>query len=425
MTAKASAPLRLPGFAHLSGAYTINELGNWLGEIALAVLVYDQTGSPLATAALFLGMQFLPALVSQGLIAGTEFAGTRALLPLLYLAEAATFVALAMLVDNFALWAIVALAALDGTLAIAARAFTRAAAVNVLRPAGQLRQGNALLNIAFTAAGAAGPLLAGVVVASFGVKTALLLDAASFTAAALVLRLAWALPELKSERHHWRGRFRDGLNYVMRRAALRRLMFAQAAAFVFFSAVLPIEIVYANESLGAGSSGYGALLAAWGGGMLVGSLIFAGSRRIQLRTLLLFSTIAVGVAYVAMGLAPSLAVACAAAALGGVGNGVQWVSILSAIQDMTKSQYQARVIGLLESIGSLMPGVGFMLGGLLAFTVGPRISFFVAGGGVLLVVAIAAPMMAKSKWGKGSADGLELSAADDISVEPLGVATLP
>ena len=45
------APIKLPGFSHLAGAYAANELGNWIGEIALAVLVYDQTGSPLASRA--------------------------------------------------------------------------------------------------------------------------------------------------------------------------------------------------------------------------------------------------------------------------------------------------------------------------------------------------------------------------------------
>ena len=55
---RTASPARLPAAG--VGAYTVNELGNWVGEIALAVLVYDQTGSPLATAALFLGMVFLP-----------------------------------------------------------------------------------------------------------------------------------------------------------------------------------------------------------------------------------------------------------------------------------------------------------------------------------------------------------------------------
>jgi len=197
--ARSLAPLRLTGFKQLAGAYTINELGNWIGEIALAVLVFDQTGSPLATAALFLGMQFAPAFVGQALVARLEVTGTRIVLPGLYVAEAATFVALALTADNFSLLLVVALAVVDGTLAIAARTFTRAAAAAVLAPPGQLREGNAIINVGFTGAGAAGPAIAGVVVAALGVQAALLIDAASFVVVALTLA-ATSLPEVKAEK---------------------------------------------------------------------------------------------------------------------------------------------------------------------------------------------------------------------------------
>ena len=40
------AMLRLPGFGRIAGAYLVNELGNWLGEIALAIVVFDMTESP-------------------------------------------------------------------------------------------------------------------------------------------------------------------------------------------------------------------------------------------------------------------------------------------------------------------------------------------------------------------------------------------
>src|SRR4051812_18077388 len=190
---QALAPLRLPGFSQLAGAYSINELGNWVGEIALAVLVFDQTGSPLATAALFIGMHFLPAFLSQAVVARTEPAGTKLVLPLLYLGEALTFTALALTAENFSLVLVVALAIVDGTLAIAARAFTRASAAAVLHPAGQLRQGNAIINVGFTAAGAAGPALGGLVVAALGVKTALFCDAASFVLVAAMLVAARSL----------------------------------------------------------------------------------------------------------------------------------------------------------------------------------------------------------------------------------------
>ncbi len=396
---KSLAPLRLPGFAQLASAYTINELGNWVGEIALAVLVYDQTGSPLATAALFLGMQFAPSLIGQGVVARLEVTGTRAVLPALYLGEAIVFVALAATAGNFSLALVIALAVVDGTLAIAARTFTRASAAAVLSPSDQLREGNAIINVGFTAAGAAGPAIAGVVVAALGVQTALLTDAASFVAVAAVLAATRSLPEIKAEPDPWMARVRQGLAYVRRRVVLMRLLAMQAAAFVFFTLVLPIEIVYAKETLDAGDSGYGALLSAWGIGMVTGSLVFvAAARRAPLRGQLFGSTALIGLAYLGMAAAGSLPVACAFACVGGIGNGVQWVTLMSAVQELTDDRYQARVVGLLESIGRLMPGIGFILGGVIAQVLDPRASFVAAGVGSLTVLAVSMPLLRRVEW---------------------------
>src|SRR4051794_37055082 len=129
-------PLRLPGFPSLGLAYLVNELGNWLGEIALAVLVFDQTGSPVATAALFCGMQFVPALLGPPLVARVEYLPARVALPCLYAAEAVAFACLALLAGNeFALAPVLLLATFDGSIASAARAMTRATAGAVLAPA--------------------------------------------------------------------------------------------------------------------------------------------------------------------------------------------------------------------------------------------------------------------------------------------------
>ncbi len=120
---------------------------------------------------------------------------TRRALPLLYLGEAVAFCALAALATDstFVLAAVFAIAAFDGTLATAARARTRAAAGAILEPAGLLREGNGLLNIGFTAGAAAGPALAGLLVATAGAQVALLADAASFVAVALLLATSSAL----------------------------------------------------------------------------------------------------------------------------------------------------------------------------------------------------------------------------------------
>ncbi len=396
---KSLRPLRLPGFRQLASAYTVNELGNWVGEIALAVLVYDETGSPLATAGLFLGMVFAPSLIGQGVIARLEVIGTRRVLPALYLGEAVVFIALAVTADSFSLALVIALAVVDGTIAIAARTFTRASAAAVLAPSGLLREGNAIINVGFTIAGAAGPAIAGVVVALLGVETALLVDAASFVIVAAMLAATRSLPQVRGEAEPWVSRLREGLAYVRGRAVLLRLLSMQALAFVFFTLVLPIEIVYAKETLDAGNSGYGALLSSWGVGMVVGSLVFvAFARRISIQAQLAVSTAMIGSAYLGMAAAETLTMACAAAVIGGIGNGVQWVALMSAVQELTASRYQARVVGLLESLGRVMPGVGFLLGGVIAQLLNPRASFVAAGIGALTVLGVAIPLLRRADW---------------------------
>jgi MFS family permease len=413
-------PLRLPGFRHLAAAHVVNELGNWLGEIALAILVFDQTGSPLATAALFLAMQFLPAFLGPPLVARLEAVQARWSLAGLYAAEAAMFSALGLLASNFVLAVVVVLAAADGALASAARALTRASAGEMLFARRLLREGNALLNVGFTASAAVGPALAGLVVAGAGVQTALLADAASFLAVALVLMTARGLPRVEFETSTWVERLREGFRYVSGRLVLRRLLYAQGAAFLFFALVLPIEVVFVKETLDAGDSGYGALLASWGSGMVIGSLMFVAVRRLSLRTLLVASTLAVGCAYLGTAAAPSLLVACLASVLGGAGNGVQWVALISAVQELTSSSFQARVIAMLESLASAMPGLGFVIGGVVAALLSPRASYAVAGLGVIAVLAISAVALRRAGWsGERPLDGVVPDAdAPTVPAEP-------
>ncbi len=194
-----------------------------------------------------------------------------------------------------------------------------------------------------------------------------------------------------------RDRVRAGVAYISEQANLRSLLIAQGAAFIFFAAVIPIEVIYAKETLGAGDSGYGLLLASWGVGMVLGSIVFAVVRRTPLPYLLFFSTVVVGVGYLGLAAAPTLAAACATSVVGGAGNGVQWVAAVSAVQELTVQGMQARVMSVLESIGAAMPGVGYVLGGLVVTGADPRAAFLVAGVGVLAIVVIAAPLLG-SNW---------------------------
>jgi MFS family permease len=419
-----SDPLERPQFRRLAASYGLNELGDWMGIVALSVLVFDRTGSALATAGLFLGTRFLPALIAPILVARVEQPPPRFALPVIYCGEAAAFGGLALLAgDNFFLGGVIVLAAIDGALALTGRAVTRAVVAALLEPTGELRAGNAVLNVAFTGSAALGPGIAGLIVAGFGAQSALLLDAASFYAIAWILLTAGPLPQAEPDPGQVRDRVRAGLAYIRERATLRRLLFAQGAAFVFFAAVIPIEVIYSKQTLAAGDAGYGLLLASWGVGMVLGGIVFARLRRAPLPLLLFFGTLAVGAGYLGLAAAPTLAAACAASIVGGAGNGVQWVSAISAVQELTAQNMQARVMSVLESIGAAMPGVGYLLGGLIAGGAGPRATFLVAGFGVLAIVAIATPLLG-TKWPesreKTGPDALDAEQEIMVELIPVG-----
>jgi MFS family permease len=420
-------PLKRPQFRRLATSYAVNELGDWMGIVALSVLVFDRTGSAMATAALFVGTRFLPALLAPILVVRVERPPPRFALPVIYCGEAAAFGGLALLAGkDFALAGVIVLAAIDGTLALAGRALTRAVVSALLEPAGELRAGNAVLNVAFTGGAAVGPAIAGLVVAGFGAQSALLLDAVSFYAVALILLTAGSLPQAEPDPGLVRERVRAGVAYIREQPTLRKLLIAQGAAFVFFAAAIPVEVFYAKQTLGTGDFGYGLLLASWGTGMVLGSFVFAAIRRASLPVLLFFSTITVGAGYLGIAAAPTLTLACTAAAVGGAGNGVQWVSAISAVQELTVAGMQARVMSVLESIGAAMPAVGYLVGGLIATAASPRATILVTGLGVLATVAVASVALGRNwpeRREKEVATGVD--AAPEIMVELIPAGSSP
>jgi MFS family permease len=247
------------------------------------------------------------------------------------------------------------------------------------------------MNLGFAASSVFGAALAGALIAAFGVSVALLVDAASFTVIAVVLVAARDLPGPEHEDHTpWRDRFVDGLEFVRDFRPVRTLLIGQSLALICFTIVVPIEVIYAKESLGTTDAGFGVLISTWGAGIVIGSLLFLLLKQRSGLLIILISSAAVGVAYLGMAQAGTLAVACAFSVLGGAGNGVQWVAVMTALQEATPPELQARMAGLLESLGAAMPGVGFLLGGTIVALGSPRTAFAIAGAGILVLVVAAA-----------------------------------
>lgn len=376
----------LPAYRRLLLAYALNELGWSFGSLALAVLVYRRTDSATWTTAFFLSSQFIPALVSPALVAQIDQRSPRTVLASLYLLEGAAFGLLAWIAGRFALGPVLSLAFIDGVLAVSARALARATTVAVLKPAGLLREGNAVANASMTVAFTTGPAIAGAVVALGGTVAALLINCALLATIALVLATG-ALPAAPTERSAVSGRLRVALSHAARSVPIRNLLSVQFAALIFFTISVPVEVVFAQRTLHAGAGGYGALLSCWGAGAVLGSAGFARFRRSPLRALIVASAALLGIGFLVMAGAPSLGVAIVGAVIAGVGNGVEAAAVRTALQELVQAHWMAMMMSLGESINQATPGIGMVLGGALTALFSARIALAVAGCGALAVAA--------------------------------------
>jgi MFS transporter len=378
-------PLRSASFRSLAGAYWVNEFGNWIGEIALTYLTYKRTHSPIATAAFFLSVRFLPALLAPILTARLETLRPRVSLSALYLLEAAFFAGLAVLTHHFSLPAVFLLGALDAVLAITAKALTRGATATGLTGLGLLREGNAILNLGVVAATAASPVIAAALIAWKGVSTALVIDAITFVLTALIIASAAGITVAHDPGAGFGKRARAGVTLLRRHVAVRRLMVVNALFWVFASVAIPIEIVFAVTTLHAGISGYGFLLGAWGVGTVLGGIAFAALPQLPLIKVLGVGLALVAAGYAGLAVSPSLAVACACSFVGGIGNGCGWIALVTAVQERIPTSKQSAVMAILEGVTQLMPAIGFAAGGVVTALTSPRAAYAVSAGGVAFV----------------------------------------
>ena len=125
-------------------------------------------------------------------------------------------------------------------------------------------------------------------------------------------------------------------------------------------------MIYAKESLGTTSAGFGILLASWGAGIVAGSMLFVARRDRSAAGLILSRPPRSASPTSGWPGAQSLFVACLLSVLGGTGNGIQWVSVMTALQEATPQRLPgARGRACSSRRCAAMPGVGYLIGGVL------------------------------------------------------------
>lgn len=374
--------LAVPEFRAVFAAHVLSMLGVIVSEIALSVLVYDLTRSPLLSALTF-ALGFLPYAVGGTVLApvADRFPARRVLVGCDLVCAGCVVL---MTVPGTGIGVLLALRC---CLAVVSPVFagTRMATLaDVLGDGDLFVLGRSLLRIVAQSALLIGYGLGGLLLTVVAPRHALLITVGTFLASALLLRCG--------TRHRpARARHRDDAPSGLRRLAGDRrirvllLVFWLPAAF----SVVPEALAapYA-DALGTGSTGLGLLMCALPVGTVAGEL-FAGARlrpvaRERVALPLLCLTL---LPYLGFALRPGLGASLLLLLVSGAGSAYtlgldQW--FVRAVPE----ELRGRAMSVLGAGLMTVQGVGMALAGVAARTAGVRGA--VAGAGVLGVLCCCA-----------------------------------
>jgi MFS family permease len=240
-----------------------------------------------------------------------------------------------------------------------------------LLPAEQLATGNALSTALMQIGSLAGPVLGGLLVAPAGPSPAFAVDAATFGASAAALALMRVEPDRPARTRPatepatvgepaWRDRAPSAWQLLRRSRLLRIILAVAVAANVTAGGTFGVAMpALAHARYGA--SGYGTLLASFGAGAVIGTLI--GSRMGALRRPAIVACtgfLVEGAALCLLPLSGGLAGAASALIVAGLCNGFGNIVLFTLIQQRAPAQSLGRVMSLLmvAGIGSFPVSVG-------------------------------------------------------------------
>jgi MFS family permease len=374
--------------------------GSWMQNVALAWLVLELSGSPLAVGALVF-WRFVPFTVF-GLAAGVvaDRVDSRKLVMATQGAALIVSVTLAVitLTGTATLPIVYVLAALGG-ITLAFDAPGRQSLTYQMVGPRSLPNAVALNAGLFNGSRVIGPAIAGVVIAVAGTGICFVINAFSF------LAVLAALASLRQEELHVverdpSARIVDGLRRALRfvrndpqlRTVLGVVTVISTVGFNFH-VLVPL---LAADTLHVGPEGFGLLSASFGLGALVGALVTATFRGASWR---MFATGATGFGVLALALAPVSDALLAGVLLFAVGISFTLftANANALVQLGAPDHLRGRMIGLyLFAFVGLAP-IGGLLTGWLAALGGTPLAFAVAGVTSLLTIGGASLLRARSQ----------------------------
>jgi predicted MFS family arabinose efflux permease len=371
-------------FRALYLASVISLGGDWFLWVAINSLIFVASGKALYVGLAILAQEFGFFLASPigGILA--DRLDRRKLMIVCDLARAVICVAF-LLVGPDSLWLAYVLLPL---LAVFAAPFDPAlsAATPNLVDAPDLPAANALNGSLWGTMLAVGAGLGGLVSAKLGADTAFLVNAGSFLVSAGLLasirrRFSEATPRatehpgvVEATQETWRFARRD-----------RRVLSLLIVKFGFGAAagLLALIPVMALDVFDAGSIGFGLLMAARGIGALIGPFLghrIAGAGHRRLFPAIGLSLAVFGLGYLALGLAPTIAVAAVTIGVAHLGGGSQWMLSTYGLQVLVPDRIRGRIFGFDYMLVTLSLSLSAVAASAAADAIGPRTTVAIMGG---------------------------------------------
>ncbi len=343
----------------------LSVLGDEVALIALLVWASLSGHGAVAVAALVMAAA-LPQLVAAP-VAGllVDRTPARRLIATVSLLQAVGCVALVPAVASGSVAAVVGLVALLNLgQAVAGPAWQ--ALVPSLVAADRLTRALATVQTATATAALVGPAVGGLLVGLAGTSVALAVDAVSFAllaVAALAVRRD-RRPDPAAGRA--RGEAMAGVRLIAGDAVLRGVIVVVGSMVLAAGAINVAEVFLITQTLGASATAYGFVGALFAVGLLLGANLARRDRTdVCLARMLVVATVAMAVATVVLGLAPTVAVAALASFGIGVGNGVLNVATQTLVVRRTPRPVLGRVFAALQAVVGAAMLVATALGGVL------------------------------------------------------------
>jgi MFS family permease len=382
-------PLReSPPFRRLWIGTTASYVGSAMTGFALVLQTYDLTHSSVAVGAIGLA-QVIPILV-LGLFGGSFADAVDRRRIVLITSAGLTVVSAVFAAQAFGglrqLWLLYVLAAVAATLESidgpARRTF-----LPRLVPRERVPAGVALYMISFHVSFLVGPVLAGAVTATAGLRVCYLVDAVSFGAALYsVARLPAMPPEVGDTRPGFRA-VAEGLRYIRRHRVLTAVFLADLDATVFGMPVAMFPALNAAR-FGGSPQTLGLLNAGMAAGGLLGSTLSGPAGQVARKARAMLFTVAIwGAAIAGFGFARVLWLALLMLVLAGAADTTTVIFRGSVVQTSTPDRFRGRVMAADYVVGAGVPRLGNFEAGAIASLTSPAVSA-VSGGLAAMAGAI-------------------------------------